>query len=436
MAKKTEPGKRTRVKKSVEPEFDKEGNVASPAEIRDTDDPGDETQRRFRYQHAYGVILLTGVVTGKLGYESIWCEHHDDFLAQFSGGFNSYQVKTRIPELGAWELTTDGFVSAITKFAKLETRFPQKISRFKFVSNTQTFRSNSEGKVGRSPDKLIEAIAKSSNESELKHPFDKSIAKLASDCMTTSDRIFAVFKRLEIVVGPSLADFEAVLSQTHIASIEACRSLPPYQLNAIRDELIQKIYDASSNFVDDPAKHWTCINGAAANDPRILAKQLFPNIVEESVRAKSPPYFRYSPMATKTEARLTGNDLSTLEKKLIRGNLRQQMETMLRRTISTEQHLLKLAASKPDEISEIRNQLESVVQGVCDDASLQNAVNGEISGQRMLAQVQQRLEKLADERPQHVHHQPYDCLVGMAGLLTEECTVWWSNRFDLGEETV
>jgi hypothetical protein len=53
----------------------------------------------------------------------------------------------------------------------------------------------------------------------------------------------------------------------------------------------------------------------------------------------------------------------------------------------------------------------------------------------MLRKVQQRLEKTADEEPDLVFSQSYDCLVGMAGLLTEACTVWWSPQFDLKETT-
>lgn len=429
------PRKRPRKKKVVQAELDKSGNVASPINAPDTDDPGDETQRRFRYQHAYGVILLTGMAKGSLPYKALWCEHHDDYLAQCNGTFDSFQVKTRKPELGHWELTTDGFISAVIKFAVLETRFPGKIGKFHFVSNACIADSEAEGRIGRSPVHLKTAVLAAASASELKTPFDKSLSDLASRANSTVDCIFALVKRLEFVVGPSLDDFEVVLSHTHISGIVSCSSYPAHQLNAIRDELIQKVFDASSNFVDDPAKHWSCLNGADGNNPRLRAKQLLSTVVEEAVRAKSPPYFRYSPIATKTDARLTENNLTTLEKKLLRGNLRQQMETMRRRTISTEQHLLELAAAKPKEIRAIRNQLESVVQGVCDDALLQTQQNGRTSGEAMLVQVQQRLQKLAEEHPNNVHNQPYDCLVGMAGLLTEDCTVWWSEPFDLTEAT-
>jgi hypothetical protein len=427
--------KRQRKRNPVQVQLDDSGRVANPIDVPDTDDPGDETQRRYRYQHAYGVILLTGMFQGKLPYEAIWCEHHDDYLTQYNGKYDSFQVKTRKPELGHWELTTDGFQSAITKFALLETRFPGKIGFFHFVTNAAIANSDAEGKAGRSPLRLHTAVDNANSAADLKPPFDESLMELARCANSTAECVFALFKRIRFLNGPSLNDFEAVLSHTHISGVAACSSYPTHQLNAIRDELIQKIFDASSNFVDDPAKHWSCINGVDSSSPRLRAKRVLPVVVDEAIRAKSPPYFRFSPIATRTDKRLTENNLTTLEKKLLRGNLRQQMETMRRRTISTEQHLLALAAAMPEQILAIRNQLEALVQGICDDASLQTQVGGVVSGPAMLTQVQQRLLKLAEEQPHDVYRQTYDCLVGMAGLLTEECTVWWSGRFDLAEAT-
>ncbi len=434
MAKK--PKKKVAKKRSrepVAPELDADGNVKNPGEVHDTEDPGDETQRRYRYQHAYGAILLTGIATGRLDYQSIWCEHHDDYLAQADEMFDSFQVKTRQPENGYWELTTDGFISAIKKFTTLETRFPGKLGRFKFVSNACVSNSSAQTKIKRAPQQLLTAIDAVDDVSKLNAPFNDSLAKLAQACGVDTTCLFNVFKRLELIVGPSLADFEVAISQTHIASLGSCNSFAPHQLNAIRDELIQKVFDASSNFVDDPAKHWCCVNGTAISDPRVQAKQLFPSVVATAVQAKSPPYFRYSDITTRTGQRVTTNNLSTLEKKLLQGNLRQQIETMKRRTTSTERHLLELAAAKPQEIQQIRNQLEAVVQGVCDDASLNSRFNGLVSGTEMMKLVLAELKDKAKEQPGNVYGESYECMVGMSGLLTEDCTVWWSERFDLDE---
>jgi hypothetical protein len=79
---------------------------ALPTEVRNTTDPGDATGRNFRYQHAYGVMLLTAARRGLRPYSAIWCEHHEDFLAErHDGTFDGYQIKISRPERGAWRLT-------------------------------------------------------------------------------------------------------------------------------------------------------------------------------------------------------------------------------------------------------------------------------------------------------------------------------------------
>ena len=85
-----------------------------PATTADTSDPGDQTQRNFRYQHAYGAILLTNSAAGQLQYKAIWCEHHDDFLAEIAdNNFDAYQIKTRKPEKGEWRINHDKLKSSI-----------------------------------------------------------------------------------------------------------------------------------------------------------------------------------------------------------------------------------------------------------------------------------------------------------------------------------
>ena len=435
MAKKPVSKKAVAKKKTPPSKDNTEGNTASPVEVHDTGDPGDEMQRALRYQHGYGVIFLTGIARGELPYVSIWCEQHDDFLVQRNGVFDSVQVKTRQPEIGYWETTSVGFISAIRKFVTLENRFPGKMGRFKFVSNTKCSNSGAKQKIHRSPRQLLAAVLVVDHERHLEHPFDLSLSNLAEACNATESCVFQVLRRLDLILGPSRDEIETILSHTHVASLDACKSLAPHQLNAIRDELIQSVSDASCITVDDPAKHWCCVNGNANDDPRVQAKQLYPSIVEDAIQAMLPPYFRFSNIATKTDQRLIDNKLTNLEKKLLKGDLRQQLETMKRRTASTERHLLELAASKPNEIKQILNQLEAVVQGVCDDASLQTQINGEVSGPDMLRQVLADLKERAKEQPNSVHGESYDCLVGMSGLLTEVCTVWWSDQFDLHEET-
>src|SRR5208337_2359800 len=85
-------------------------------------DVGDETARNYRYQHSYGVILLASAWRGERPYAAIWCEHHEDILAErVDGRFDAWQVKTRQPELGAWTNRNPDFVNVIQRFAELFT---------------------------------------------------------------------------------------------------------------------------------------------------------------------------------------------------------------------------------------------------------------------------------------------------------------------------
>lgn len=99
-------------------------------------DPGDETARNFRYQYAYGVVLLVAAKSGERPYLALWCEHHEDFLAEGADGcVDGYQIKTRRPELGAWTLTDRETIKAIGRFVDLVTSFGDRINALYFVSN-------------------------------------------------------------------------------------------------------------------------------------------------------------------------------------------------------------------------------------------------------------------------------------------------------------
>lgn len=111
---------------------------ATPVESRNMRDPGDSTQRNFRYQHAYGVMLLVAAKLGLRPYVAIWCEQHEDFLAERKDAkFDGYQIKTSRPENGAWRLNDGDLRRAFGRFIDLVTEFGDRIGDLYFVSNTE-----------------------------------------------------------------------------------------------------------------------------------------------------------------------------------------------------------------------------------------------------------------------------------------------------------
>ncbi len=406
--------------------------TAAPDVVQD-DDPGDDVQRRFRYQHAYGAILLIGAALQRQPYRSIWCEHHDDFLAKRNGVFDSFQVKTAKPEHGTWTLSHIALKGAIKKCVSLNARFPSRLGIFHFVSNHAPLDSRAANKLHLSPLRLQEAVRAATSIANLGDPFLGVVTALATEFECAPDEVFAVLVRFEYVKGPSLDDFEAAVSVNHVAHHPSCASLTHSALHAVRDEIIQRVYDASSRTVDDPAKHWCCINGAPADNPFIQMKEISVEVVLEIIEQRRGVPFRFAPMDRLLPEAPT-RALSVFEKKLLKGGLANQLETMRRRTLSAEQHLLELTARDPSFAQNVQLQLENVVQGICDDARAMSDDGPTPYGLVMYREVQQRLRDTAEKRAEMVLRQEYECLVGVAGLLTEGCSVWWSEAFDVGAD--
>jgi hypothetical protein len=115
-------------------------------------DTGAETQRNFKYQSVYGVVLLCSAIGGKSDYRAVWCEQEDDLLAEISDSqFDSYQVKTRTPELGYWDCSFKGFVSAVAVFLSIERRFANSIRYYNFICEALPFKTEETKKKYRCP---------------------------------------------------------------------------------------------------------------------------------------------------------------------------------------------------------------------------------------------------------------------------------------------
>ena len=409
-------------------------SAPTPLDVMDSDDPGDDTQRRFRYQHAYGVILLAGTISGKLGYRALWCEHHEDLLAEREDSlFDSFLLKTRQPERGHWECNAEALVLSVGRCVELDDLFPGQIATFNFVSNALHLDSDHPKQIKKSPLLLKRAVLAAADLASVPAPFLTVLQQMATSLKADVEKIFSVWKRLELVSGPGLDDLDAVVAHDHLGAIPSCASHSPARLNALRDELIQKVYSASSISIQDGAKHWIGVTSPDGLQPRLRAKRI---TIDDARRvlfgARAVP-FRFAPAPTAVQICAASENSDMLEKKMLKGGLGAHVEVMRRRTISTEQHLLEMSYQRPNEIEAIMNQLDGVVHGEATDAQLEASAKGTVYGEEMLRLLSVRLRKRASENPGTIFGQEYECLMGFAGSLTNECKVWWSPPFDVSQ---
>ena len=109
--------------------------MATVEQVLSRMDPGDDMQRRLRYQASYGALLSLDLLADDQVVE-VFCEHHEDFLVKTkSGQYMGVQVKTRLPGEGPFKTGDDAVRNALERFVALEIAFPNQFVRFVLVAN-------------------------------------------------------------------------------------------------------------------------------------------------------------------------------------------------------------------------------------------------------------------------------------------------------------
>ena len=289
-----------------------------------SDDPGDDVQRRFRYQHAFGVVLLIASIRTAKDYVAIWCEHHEDFLAETADGkFDAFQVKTR--DTGeSWKINDDSFCSSIERFARLEVLAPHSIREFSFVTNAKPLETDSADRIHLCPLRLLGAAKAAAVHSALPESNEKALKILADKTALDQELIFAILQRTEFVTSLPLDGFAALVAHEHLANYEPCCHFAAAKLAQIVDRLIFLVFQASSLAVSDPARHYAPLSGVATIPETMMAKRIPSQVVDLAVNELTSPSFRYlAGLATLQPT--SPESWSILRRKMARGGIGWQL---------------------------------------------------------------------------------------------------------------
>jgi hypothetical protein len=378
-------------------------------------------------------MLLIAAASGDRPYVAIWCEHHEDFLAERpDGAFDAYQIKTSRPELGAWTLHDAELVRSIGRFVELVSEYGSFIRDLYFVSNTEYENSQEGARHGRCPLPFLQHIRGCKSANEIAAAFAMPFARLQAQCGCDPHALFTTLCRLDLIVGPPRNGFEAAVAHEHLAKLPTCVLLTANQLDDVRDRLMALVHGASALQVTDPLRHLHPLISRTELDPSLAEKRL--EVASVSFQPSLGLPFRFP--GQPDLALGTQRPAQVMEQKLSQGGLQiEDIELMRERERAAEYHLIEDASIRPEAYPALLRQLEQMVLGECTEAHLRARQNLPPYGQAMMIEVQDRLRRLATERSRMVGDRSYECLIGVAGLLTRECRVWWSPRFDISPET-
>ena len=409
--------------------------MKNPTQQLPAGDVGANTLRNYRYQSVYGVVLLCASAAGKADYRAIWCEQEDDLLAEISDNlFDSYQIKTRTPELGYWDLGFKGFISAISVFLRIEKEFPRTIRYFNFVCDALPLESSDKSKIHKCPSALIEDIRTASDLNALSQASKKGFELLRKKLKCTNEELWSVLKRLRLLPEPIRKEAALeVLIASHMPHVPCCASASQTKLRRAAIDSVSQLDDASRLASLAPERHYACLQPKGADNPQLKGKRVSREEFVKRCEGNISTGFRYVADMSNSVVSRTNPDIRRFFLKLNRGNLEEQADTLRARSLTAEAALLELA-TRIEGAGDIYH-LKALVKGECDDALALASQNPEPFGPSMYRDVIRRLDELAKNEPTKVIEQPREILIGIAGMLTEECRVWWSKRFDIESET-
>jgi hypothetical protein len=391
-------------------------------------DPGDDLHRRLRYQGAYGLILLVGMIQPKNSASSVYFELHDDLLIERRDGyFDAVQVKTKEDRSPA-KATEEVIVTTIARFIKLDKNFPGQVGNFKIVSSSGFYHS-----TGASTDlSEVLRVAKTLSPDDL---LSTTITKkLCNKLIPPADpsSVSSVLTRIDLIPDPPGLDNAEDKLFRLIADLDICAEALSYQLRLIKDRLMEAAYRASSYRPE--GVNYDAI--AVLNGPQsvelanIKEKRLTTGrvceIVQECLLAPPPANFDFRS--------LTERDNRLLRMKMTIGGVPARSIDAMSSAVHYARYQLQVRKKRysREEANSRELQLRAIVHCEFDDIFEGLSNVSMLSGRDLYRRFRSRISSLPKLR-NDICDANSEELLGIAGILTEDCSLWWTEERCLPE---
>jgi hypothetical protein len=402
--------------------------IKGPASTPPAEDAGADTQRRFRHQACYAAILSLGLLDADGPLIELYCEHHDDILLRLkSGRFRALQLKTKLIGGVPFKACDDEVIAALGRFAHLESTFQGQFETYALASNVGFWH---EKKNSSNLPHLLDAV-RGTPEGGAQALVQRIYKKAKIDITL----IGATLQKVELVTTPGLDDIEARL-RDHLATIPELRDRRYDELREVSDALRQRIFEAASlaGLSSLPEYLVLCTDSSqAVVNQHIIATKRIQRVT--IIEILSHALTERGLLKTHAAVSLTElpRGMRRMELKLAAGGLSVSVIDHLKDLkFSTESLLQGWIYRYGSRLAqEYYEHLRVLVRDECLRSQRESDVPGGPFGKTMLSELRENIARRLHEG----FGVPLECsqehLLGMAGILTEDCKVWWSSEFAL-----
>lgn len=214
-----------------------------------SNDPGDQTANRYRFQWACAAMCCCQMLNPELKIAEIFCEHHEDILIKHTDHtYTGLQIKTRASNQPIWSATDPVIISSFARFCSLDLKYGSQFSAFIFATNHPM----QSTKNGRDVIFLLGQIRENtpySSQASIVHTFVKKVAKEAS---IDEEQVYASLKKCIVQQDlPHLKDISIRLMSNLATDWEGAKTGSYNEVQQAAEALISECASASSLAIQD-----------------------------------------------------------------------------------------------------------------------------------------------------------------------------------------
>lgn len=413
-------------------------SINLPDKVSNSEDRGDDTQRRFRFQAAYAASLSLMLLNGNSEYETLYCEQLEDILVKLTNNkFIGVQVKTRENTRGPFKFQDPEIMNALERFVRHEKDFPDHFLNYVICSNCGFVERNDSSSLSH----CLKVVTKHNGSKSclVEVDFSKRIDELSKAAECSEDLVLTALNKVKIVIWADLANFEKILVYD-IATFTHNNHQPYDVLQKIANQLISITsraaalshdlsYPSYYELLKDPQK--ALLNSIIQN------KRITATLVEDSISQFLDSTITLQGV-TPIQISALPKGMNIMELKMATGGIDySNIGLMKDLNVSSLKLLIEwLHIHGTVEADRRAEHLRLIVQTECQEAHDAAHTSNALFGREMLQAVRERLQGKHEE----IKHLYVDCLynhlLGISGILTEDCRVWWSEKFDLPKEVI
>lgn len=398
-----------------------------------TDTAGSRSYLSFDYQSTCAAILSLKLVETPHIYEQLFCEHHDDILLKRTDGrYVAVQVKSRGSTRELLKSSDEEVTTALKNFVTLDKTYPNRFTEFHLVTNFGFWKANNSG---NNLPYILSLLSEKKTTSAI-HPTN-SFSPVVDELMKYANDEMHLLKVLCKVKPISYPDFD---------SIELCLALQVrtiFNLGTRSYDAVTRVARRLVEYMAMKSKmHTECLfrtheilfDGSTGQLEKavIEEKTVTANLVKEII---SNEIGQKIVLRTRDQTRLkpSQSNLHTTEKKLAHGLITlQNIDYLLDCKHNAWEFFIEgLDKEDPDTIDRY-DHLRMIVLGECIEAHDNTYSEDKAFGQEMLKEIRNRLRGKRVPGLNDIDSE-YVLLLGITGILTEECEIWWSKEFEIEE---